>query len=299
MLQLPLNFIHQISSNSGESNQALSTPGSSYLKKINSHERSYCTHCNRKFYKEDLIKVYYKLLHKEAFHCQKCMSGNADNLQHILREKEAYLLELFSGSGTVSTIAGELGFRTCSVDIEAKYNPTITADIAKLSIKEIPGSDRIFIIWASLPCQFYSILNSKAHWKRLRVAHRKYSYAPSSVSACKAIQLLEKTLLIIRKVNPIYFFIENPRGVLRHMPQMKAIPFMHTVSYNDFGLNIYKPTDIFHNCPFLKLKKLTTSVGKKFPSSVAGMNNSFDRAIVPADLAKSIIEQITKHHNLL
>ena len=224
------------------------------------------------------------------------MSLSVDNLQVINEEKKKYLIELFSGSGTVSTIAKATGYKTTSIDIEEKYKPDIVKDIMKLSIHNLPDSSKTFIIWASLPCTYYSILNAKDHWTNLRYAHRQYYYLPKTKEAIQSILLLEKVLWLIKKINPVYYFIENPRGVLRHVPQMKAIPFRSTVSYADYEANVYKPTDIFHNCPFLSLTKLSNSVGKSFSGSVAKMNNAFSRSIVPPCLVQSILSQIEEKH---
>lgn len=261
-------------------------------------ERSYCTSCNKKVYRKNLVEVYYNLLRKSAFHCLKCMSTTPDNLQFNLREKDLYLLELFSGSKTVSNTAEEFGFKTFTIDFIEKYQPDLIYDISKLSLKQIPDLKKVFIIWASIPCTYYSILNLGNHWEKLPYSFRRYYYIPKTRQARSAVRLLEKTLWLIRKTNPVYFFIENPRGALRHMPQMASIPFRHTISYNDYGLDIYKPTDIFTNCPFLKLIPLSSSVVYSYTGSVANMNNSYERSIVPAKLIESILSQIISHHKI-
>ena len=226
------------------------------------------------------------------------MSANADNLQYNLREKEPYLIELFSGSKTISNTAESLGFKTFNIDIEEKFAPGLVADISKLKLNQIPSSDKALLVWASVPCTYYSILTSKNHWDKLTYSHRKYYYIPKTKEARSAIRLLEKTLWLIRKINPVYFFIENPRGALRHMPQMQAIPFLHSISYSDFGMDIYKPTDIFTNCPFLELKQITRTEDKKFGNQVCKMNNAYERSKVPGQLIESILNQIKKHHSL-
>lgn len=81
------------------------------------------------------------------------------------------------------------------------------------------------------------------------------------------------------------------------MPQMRNFN-LHTVSYHDYGLDYYKPTDIFTNCPFLKLETIKTAVGKTFKSSVANLNSAYERSIVPEMLIEDILKQIqTKHFN--
>jgi hypothetical protein len=36
-------------------------------------DRHYCTCCKKKVYAEKMIRVYYKLLEREAWHCNKCI----------------------------------------------------------------------------------------------------------------------------------------------------------------------------------------------------------------------------------
>lgn len=255
--------------------------------------RHYCTSCGRKLYEESMKKVYYKLLKIHAWHCFKCMSTVTDNLQYTDASKTPYLLELFSGSKTISRTAAEnFSYRTCTIDVESKYNPDICIDIAKLRIDRIPERKKVSIVWASVPCTYYTILNIHNHWQKLTYAHRKYYYIPKTKEAAKAIQLLEKTIYIIKEVNPVFYFIENPRGALRHMPQIQFAPFTYTISYSDFEAPHYKPTDIFTNCPFLTFPKIKTAVGRQFKSSVAAMNDSYERSIVPPGLIKEIFSQI-------
>jgi hypothetical protein len=243
--------------------------------------------------------VYYKLLKKEAWHCTKCMSLFGDNLHFIPNQKSRYLLELFSGSKTVSSIAEtEYQYRTFTIDNVPKFIPALCADISKLSLKQIPESKKVFMIWASIPCLYYTIMNVKDHWDKITYNHRQYYYIPKTREARQAIQLLEKTIWIIKSINPVYYIIENPRGALRHMPQMNFAPFRYTVSYNDFGCDLYKPTDLFTNCNFLHLPKIKSSVGRTFAGSVLDLKTSFERSIVPPGLVREILKQIDTIHSL-
>jgi hypothetical protein len=263
----------------------------------NNKQRRYCTCCGVKHYTENMREVYYRLLKKHAWHCLNCMSAMADNLHFHSGERDRYFIELFSGSKTISTVAGvEFGYSVFNVDIEDKYSPALCADIMQLRLNQIPNRNRVFCLWASLPCTFFTILNIADHWEKIVYSHRQYLYVPRSESARLAIKLLEKTIWLIKKINPVYFFIENPRGALRHMPQMNFAPYLYTVSYNDFGADCYKPTDIFTNCHFLKLPDIKTSVGRKFTGSVADQRNSFERSIVPPGLIREILKQVDAEH---
>jgi hypothetical protein len=244
---------------------------------------------------KSLQLVEYPLLHTTAYHCSKCMSVISDKMYRTSPAGKHYLLELFSGSGTVSAIAHkEFSVRTCTLDSSVKCKANITADIMNVSINTIPASKKITLIWASVPCTTFSIESIHLHWQKYHITHRNYLYLPLSSEAIEAIRILDKTLWLIKQIKPKYWFIENPRGALRHTPQMYYAPFRYTVSYNDYGHNVYKPTDIFTNCGALSLKKLTTSVGKTFAGSVINMNNAAARSVVPADLIRSILSQVCR-----
>lgn len=260
-------------------------------------QRRYCTCCNTKQYTDKMQYVYYKLLRKWAWHCNNCLSAIQDNLQFVPGYKQKYLMELFSGSKTVSTIAeSKYQYKTFSVDIEEKFQPALCKDIMKIKLADIPDSKRIFFVWASIPCLPYTVLNIKRYWHKITYSHRYYYYFPKINEAKEAIQLLEKTLWLIKTINPVYYIIENPRGGMRHMPQMNFAPFRYTVSYNDFDSDVYKPTDLFTNCNFLRFPQLRSSVGRKFAASITKMKDSYERSIVPPGLVTEILKQIENVH---
>lgn len=237
-----------------------------------------------------MLEIYYKFLHKKAWICTEHWSKNADNLQILNTKKQAVFLELFSGSKHISSKAQEYNYKTFTVDIDMGLQPDLSKDIRKVKLNELPGN--VQIIWASIPCTVYSILNLHNHWQKIPISWRNYYYVPKTKQAKEAIQILEKTLWIINRLNPLYYFVENPRGALRHMPQIKSIPFRHTVSYSDYGFDYYKPTDIFTNMPNLKLKKISSSVGKKFPNSIENLKNNYERSLVPEKLIETILNQV-------
>ena len=74
------------------------------------------------------------------------------------------LLELFSGTGSIGKIFRARGWEVVSVDCDPKMNPTIVADIATFNYRMLGG--RFDALWASPPCQMYSIARSKAKTPR-------------------------------------------------------------------------------------------------------------------------------------
>lgn len=225
------------------------------------------------------------------------MSSLADNLHFIPNKKDRYFVEFFSGSKTISNVAeSEYNYKTFTVDIEEKFSPALCTDISKMQLNQVPDRNKVFLLWASVPCTWFTILNIKDHWERITYNHRQYYYIPKTNAARKAIQLLEKTIWLIKKINPVYYVIENPRGALRHMPQINFSPFRYTVSYADFGADVYKPTDLFTNISFLQLPKIKTAIGQTFLSSVQDQKNDYERSIVPPGLVREILKQIDAAH---
>lgn len=253
-------------------------------------ERHYCTYCGKKRSEENLTQVYYKLLKKKAWHCTDHTSTNADFLQ-IISKKKGVFLELFSGSKEVSKIAESYGYETFSIDINPKFAPSLICDILKVKLVQLPRN--VEIVWASIPCTVFSILSIGKHWEKVNYSWRKYFYIPKTEEAKEAIRIVEKTLWLINNLNPTYFVIENPRGALRHLPQVRAIPFRHTVSYSNYGFDYYKPTDLFTNCPGLLFKKLPYHVGNTLPGSVNSLPSAYERSLVPDQLIHSILSQMT------
>ena len=252
--------------------------------------RHYCTYCGRKRNESEMIQVQYKLLQKIAWHCRSHLSANADILHICNSTEKGVFLELFSGSKIVSSVASEYGYKPYTIDIESKFNPDRSADIRTVKLNELPGS--VNFIWASVPCTYFTIMNIGNNWERFNYAYRRYYYLPKTKEAKIALELLEKTLWLIERLKPQYYVIENPRGALRHMPQMRLIPFRHTVSYSDYGLDIYKPTDLFTNIPGLRLKKLKNMQASNYSTGLRDLPTSFERSKVPGLLIHSIMKQL-------
>lgn len=255
--------------------------------------RHYCTYCGRKIEEKYLVQVHYTLLKKDAFHCQKCMSANADVLHRMISKEKRGFIEFFSGSKIVSTIAEtEFNYSTVSIDNNSKLSPSICCDIMQLKLSALSNKKECKIVWASVPCTWFTKLTIAQHWKKMTKAHRQYIYMSQTQQAWSAIKIVERTLWLIKKINPTFYFIENPQGVMRHLAQLSSVPFRYTVSYSDYGIDIYKPTDIFTNCPGLPLKKIIRNVKEMPPDSVAKMSNSFERSKVPAQLIRTILQAI-------
>jgi len=195
-------------------------------------------------------------------------------------------IELFSGSCTVSSVLSRYGFDTYSVDNNPKLNPRICCDILDLNPGQLPG--QCAFLWASPDCRYFSRNGDAALWSKRVIKYRKYEYTPLCYDTAKALLLIYKTIEIIRTVAPSVWFIENPIGRLRHIPELKSFaPFRYSVNYKDWGFDYSKETDIYSNVYLSYPQKKV----QRFGRSVVSVNSKYKRSIVPANLIIDILNQ--------
>lgn len=220
------------------------------------------------------------------------------------------LLELFAGSRCVSKVAESLGMYTFSVDWTDYDNIDLVADIGTLRIKDIPFTPDV--VWASPDCTTYSIAACGTHRNKDRSPKSEYATKCDSVNI-HWIQLVKEWL----KINPnMVFFIENPRGILRHMDWMKEFN-RHTVWYCKYGDDRAKPTDIWTNskvwtprepCKNFKYDKDGKIVNRHCHHQSArrgaktgtqGRRGSYERSMIPEELCSEVLNSlyITKVNN--
>lgn len=154
-------------------------------------------------------------------------------------------IELFSGSKSFSNLRKEFGDKIFTVDYIEKFNNDLTIDILKLQNKDLPLNNDV--IWASPPCTTFSVASIGTHWKG-----GKGAYEPKSESCKIGLQILEKTIKIISERKPKYWYIENPRGVMRKVidkifKKYNLNYVEHTIWYCQYGDIRAKPTNIWTN----------------------------------------------------
>lgn len=151
-----------------------------------------------------------------------------------------HILELFSGTGSVGSIAKELGHTVTSVDNDGASAATHHVDLLTFDYTTLKTPD---FVWASPPCTTYSFA---AIWYK----HRDTNGRALTHAAKIGDRLLRRTLEIIThflKKNPkLLFCIENPRGYMRKQRELRDL-IRNTTSYNQYGFPVYKPTDLFTN----------------------------------------------------
>ena len=145
------------------------------------------------------------------------------------------ILELFSGTESFSKVARERGHETFTVDNDKRFNPDLCIDVMDLTSEMI--SFKPDIIWSSPPCQCFSIASVYRHWKQGK---------PISQGALNSIELIKKLLTLLKELNPQFFIIENPRGMLRKMVFMQDL-HRDTITYCQYGFEYQKATDLWNN----------------------------------------------------
>ncbi len=145
------------------------------------------------------------------------------------------ILELFAGSRSIGKAAESLGYDVFSSDLNNFEGINYVVDILNFDIDRIPFKPDV--IWASPPCTTYSIA---------AISHHRPKNKPLSEFAIKSDLIVKKTLEIIKKLKPKYWYIENPRGMLRKQNFMIGLP-KATVWYCVYGDVRAKPTDIWTN----------------------------------------------------
>lgn len=148
-------------------------------------------------------------------------------------------LELFCGTKSFSKIAAKRGHTTFTVDNDPQFEADETCDIREWK----PMANKVDVLWSSPPCQGFSVAAIGHNW-----TGGKGAYIPKSDTARLGIELVKWTRYLIGKIQPRWWFIENPRGVLRKLPLMGGVRRV-SVSYCQYGDSRMKPTDIWTNVP--------------------------------------------------
>jgi site-specific DNA-cytosine methylase len=209
------------------------------------------------------------------------------------------ILELFSGQGSISAAFKQQGHEAYRVDWSTKIDAELHADVNELT------ADRLIelcqgvpdVIWASPECTTYSIATHR---------HRtlKEALAPKTDKARYDDQVNLSLWALIDELmarGTRYYFVENPRGRMRHMNFVQGRP-RFTVSYCSYGRKanakgyeefyINKPTDIWTNHPKPAFKALCSKDNKTHihgRSKSADKRDYLSRGEIPKDLINHIV----------
>ena len=196
--------------------------------------------------------------------------------------------ELFCGTKSFSNVARERGHSIFTVDIDNSFMPDLCKDILDVIPSDLPKD--IDVLWASPPCQCFSVASIGCSW------HHQ-NYCPRRSETALGMAYVLKTIELIRTLKPHYWFIENPRGLLRKMAFMDGFHRV-TVTYCQYGDSRMKPTDIWNNLlewiPRQACKNNDPCHEPAPRGSRTGTQarNSIDRGKVPSQLINEIFDVI-------
>jgi hypothetical protein len=205
---------------------------------------------------------------------------------------EIRTIELFCGTKSFSTVAAANGYATLTIDNDPRHRSDVVADV--LNLRNLPRAD---LLWASPPCEAFSVAAISRNWNR--------DYSPKHARAVAAQRLVRKTMSLIRDTRPTWWFIENPRGMLRKLEWFnKAVADLggsrRTVTYCQYGDTRMKPTDIWTNAHWWITKpacKAGDNCHESAPrgarTGTQGIGSSIDRGRIPAALFRGLFSQFS------
>tara|TARA_R110000751_G_scaffold113783_1_gene212923 strand:+ start:50 stop:724 length:675 start_codon:yes stop_codon:yes gene_type:complete len=214
------------------------------------------------------------------------------------------VLELFSGSRSIGKEAEKRGNNVFSSDFVDFPNTDYVCDIMNFDINKIPF-DKVDMLWASPPCESFSVASIGHHWVKGEM------FSPKTENAKKGIKILLRTMEIIEALlesNPnMIWYVENPRGKMRKSPHWNTITHIrHTITYCQYEMKTkknreerrMKPTDLWTNNfdwtpkPMCKNgDSCHQSAPRGSQAGTQGLKSYYDRSKIPSELCKEIIEQ--------
>lgn len=157
------------------------------------------------------------------------------------------MLELFSGTGVMSAAFREAGWSTRTVDWSLPAD--LNADIGRLTVGEVLDlcdGRRPDVIWASPDCTTFSVAAIGHHRRRDRMTGL---LQPVTEYARACDRTDAHVMSLLRALQPVYWFVENPRGGMRCAPFIQGCGVRHTITFCRYGETRMKPTDIWSNHP--------------------------------------------------
>jgi len=197
-------------------------------------------------------------------------------------------------------VAEEYGMEAYTTDIDPTFKPTLVADILDREdvVVQTFSHYRPDIIWASPPCESFSVGSIGKHWNK--------DHTPKTKQAEHGLTVLDQTIRIISTLEPSYFFIENPRGKMRKViePIMEKYGIISykrdTICYCRYGDTRMKPTDIWSNCYEWQPKNRMCHNGNPDHESAPrgartgtqGIKGYAAKSVIPQDLFHDIFSQL-------
>jgi len=197
------------------------------------------------------------------------------------------ILVLFCGTKSIEKEAVRRGHEVFSVDNDPRHNPDLCKDILDITLSELPWKPDV--IWASPPCQTFSVASIGHHWTGGRG-----TYIPKTEAAVIGLKIMNKTKSIILGFMPKLWFIENPRGLMRKLIGLDE--YRHTITYCQYGDKRIKPTDLFAYCPTWNPRPMChngdtchEAAPRGAKTGTQGLRGAIERGVIPPQLCEEIV----------
>ena len=199
------------------------------------------------------------------------------------------ILDLFSGTGSATQAFKDRGHEVIKVELDKQFD----ADYRDVLDLDVVALGKFDFVWASPPCTAFSVASIGHHWNMDKT--------PKTDMALTGQALVERTIEIIKQLNPSASLIENPRGMLRKMPFMAALP-RTTVTYCQYGDTRMKPTDLWGYVPGWEARpacKNGDSCHQPAPrgsrTGTQGIQGAKNRSKLPYQLGEELCQALERH----
>lgn len=192
------------------------------------------------------------------------------------------------------------GHEVFSIEWDKRFeNINLCKDILTVSANEVLARfGKPDVIWASPDCSSYSIAAISHHRRK----DNHGNLTPISEYAKFCDQVNQHMIGIMLTLSPKLWFIENPRGGMRKMDFMSALP-RYTVTYCQYGDSRMKPTDIWTNHPNPNFKPVCkngdtchTAAPRGSKTGTQGLKGSVERSVIPQALCEHIVDICEKYY---
>lgn len=206
--------------------------------------------------------------------------------------KKYLMLDFFSGLGGASSAMREDNrWTVITVDNVQKFNPTICKDVLSLKPEHFSGME-IDLIWASPPCVAFSMASVSHYWRKV-----KGCFLPRNEKTIEYLNLVFHTLWIVNELQPTWWFLENPRGILHKFIGRPS----GWVTYCQYGEKRMKPTNLWGQHPpsfqYMHCRyqsKCHSPTPRGSSQGTQGLGSPEKAAKIPYLLSKSVKESIEK-----
>jgi hypothetical protein len=148
------------------------------------------------------------------------------------------VVDLFCGLKGWSRPFLDRGHEVWTTDIDPSFEPDLAANIFDITSHDLPWKPDIIL--ASPPCEAFSTMVMGRNWT--------HEGEPKTEKAELARNIVLKTYRLIRRIDPLFFVIENPRARLRTLGYLDRLE-RRTVLYCRLGEPVAKPTDLWGGFP--------------------------------------------------